>query len=94
LQCKSDPKKIRASLAEIKGLGNVGIDIFFDTTQHPWTCLAPFLDPRSAKTADAIGIDSEVKKLWDAVGKGTEKMCRVAVALTEVRLQKVEKGFS
>ncbi|RYP37916.1 hypothetical protein DL767_002788 [Monosporascus sp. MG133] len=79
-----DRTKIRAELKRIKGLGDVGIDIFFDTAQHVWPCLAPFLDPRSAKTAEAVGIGSDVQQLWDAVSREPEQMCRLAAALTKI----------
>ncbi|RYP66948.1 hypothetical protein DL771_007522 [Monosporascus sp. 5C6A] len=79
-----DRTKIRAELKRIKGLGDVGIDIFFDTAQHVWPCLAPFLDPRSAKTAEAVGIGSGVQELWDAVSREPEQMCRLAAALTKL----------
>ena len=92
-QTKSDPKKIQATLKEIKGLGDVGVGVFCDTAQHLWTCLAPALDARSTKTAEAVGLGSDVEALWNAVGEDAEKMCRLAVALTEVRLQKAEKDF-
>ena len=93
-QTKSDPKKIRAALKEVKGLGDVGVGVFCDTAQHLWTCLAPALDSRSIKTAEAVGLGSDVDALWNAIGKDAEKMCRLAVALTEVRLQKAEKDFA
>ncbi|RYO93910.1 hypothetical protein DL762_000865 [Monosporascus cannonballus] len=86
--------KIRAELKRIKGLGDVGIDIFFDTAQHVWPYLAPFLDPRSAKTAKAVGIGSDVQQLWDAVSREPEQMCRLAVALTKVRLDGLKSEFT
>ncbi|RYO91206.1 hypothetical protein DL764_008312 [Monosporascus ibericus] len=89
-----DRTKIRAELKRIKGLGDVGIDIFFDTAQHVWPCLAPFLDPRSAKTAEAIGIGSDVQQLWDAVSREPEQMCRLAAALTKVRLDGLKSEFT
>ncbi|KAL8930835.1 MAG: hypothetical protein Q9208_000376 [Pyrenodesmia sp. 3 TL-2023] len=90
----SSPPKIRALLKEIKGIGNVGLDIFCDTAQHIWPCLAPFIDPRSMKTAQQCGLGDDVEKLWAAVGKDPEKMCRLAAALTTVRLDKKEKEFA
>ncbi|RYP93125.1 hypothetical protein DL770_000782 [Monosporascus sp. CRB-9-2] len=89
-----DRVKIRAELKRIKGLGDVGIDIFFDTAQHVWPCLAPFLDPRSAKTAEAVGIGSDVQQLWDAVSQEPEQMCRLATALTKVRLDGLKSEFT
>ncbi|KUI66441.1 hypothetical protein VM1G_02177 [Cytospora mali] len=84
------PTKIRAALKEIKQLGDVGIDIFFDTAQGVWPCLAPFIDPRSKKTADAIGIGSDEGVLWKEVGEDPVQMCKLASALTSIRLDKKE----
>ncbi|KAI0138189.1 hypothetical protein F4776DRAFT_621018 [Hypoxylon sp. NC0597] len=88
-----NPTKIRAELKQIKGLGDVGINIFFDTAQHIWPCLAPFVDPRSLKTAEAIGIGGDVNVLWQEVSEDPEKMCRLASALTKLRLDGKEKEF-
>jgi hypothetical protein len=91
-QNNSDPTKIRAALKEIKGLGDVGVDIFFDTAQGLWPCLAPFVDPRSLKTAGQLGLGS-VDELWREVGEDPMEMCRLNWALTTVRLEKREKEF-
>lgn len=91
----SSPSEIRTRLKEIKGLGDVGIDIFMDTAQAVWPCLAPFLDPRSAKTAGAIGIPGNAQTLWSTkdIDQDPGKMCSLASALTNVRLDKREKEF-
>lgn len=92
-RASSAPSKIRTLLKEIKGLGNVGIDIFFDTAQGVWPCLAPFIDPRSLKTAEQIGLGSDVDSMWQDVGKDAVEMCKLSSALTTVRLEKKEKEF-
>ncbi|KAI9846860.1 MAG: hypothetical protein M1837_003472 [Sclerophora amabilis] len=89
----SSASKTRDLLKEIKGLGEVGINIFFDTAQGLWTCLAPFIDPRSLETADQIGLGRDVEKLWLDVGKDPVEMSRLSSALTMVRLDKKEKEF-
>ncbi|KAJ0107229.1 hypothetical protein J7T55_007599 [Diaporthe amygdali] len=92
-QAQNDPSKIRTALREIKQLGDVGVDVFFDTAQAAWPCLAPFVDPRSRETAAEIGIGGDVDKLWGAVGKDPVGMCKLAGALTLVRLEKREEEF-
>ena len=89
-----DPKKIRAELKTIKGLGDVGIDIFFTTAQHIWPCRAPWIDPRSLATAEKIGLGKVVHALWDEVGRDPEAVCRLAYALTDVRLEKKESEWA
>lgn len=91
----SSPSEVRKRLKEIKGLGDVGADIFFDTAQGVWPCLAPFIDPRSAKTAEAIGIPGDAHVLWESkeVNRDPMTMARLAAALTTVRLEKREGEF-
>ncbi len=89
----SSPKQIRAALKEIKGIGEVGLDIFCDTAQAVWPCLAPFIDPRSLKTAQQLGLGS-VEELWQEVDKDAVTMCKLATALTTIRLDKKTSEFS
>ena len=66
-----------------------------DTAQAVWPCLAPFLDPRSAKTADALGLPGDIQGLWESkeIDKDPMRMCKLASALTNVRLNKRESEF-
>jgi hypothetical protein len=82
--------QVRELLKEVKGLGNVGADIFVDTAQGIVASLAPFLDPRSVKTAEAVGLEGDVEELYRLVGRDPMEMCKLAGALTNVRLQKAE----
>ena len=90
---ESSPVKVRNLLQEIKGIGKVGIDIFFDAAQGVWPVLAPFVDPRSMETAKHCGLGSDVGKMWEAVGKDPMEMCKLSSALTMIRLEKKEKDF-
>lgn len=87
------PAKTRKLLQEIKGIGKVGVDIFFDTAQHVWTSLAPFIDPRSLDTAERCGLGRDVDALWVAVGEDSKEMCKLASALTNIRLERKEQEF-
>ena len=86
-------EKARTGLKKINNLGDVGVNIFIDNAQGALPILAPFVDPRSLKTAEAIGLGSDMQKMWRAVEKDPVKMCRLAAALTNVRLQKAEGKF-
>ncbi|KAL8659511.1 MAG: hypothetical protein Q9226_000404 [Calogaya cf. arnoldii] len=90
----SDPARIRGLVKEIKGIGNVGVDIFCDAAQGIWPCLSPFIDPRSMKTAKQCGIGDDLHAIWGSVGEDAEKMCKLATALTKVRLEKKEGEFA
>ena len=89
----SSPAQVRKLIQEIKGIGKVGTDIFFDAVQGIWPSLAPFIDPRSLETAKQCGLGDDVDALWDAVGRDAVKMCKLSSALTMVRLEKKEKEF-
>ncbi|KAL8898027.1 MAG: hypothetical protein Q9192_002285 [Flavoplaca navasiana] len=82
-KASSDPTRIRQLIKEIKGIGNVGVDIFFNTAQSIWPCLAPFIDPRSMKTAKQCGIGDDVRAIWRTIEEDSENMCRLANALTK-----------
>lgn len=89
-----DRSEVQGSLKKIKGLGNVGVDIFCNTAQHIWSSLAPFVDARSLETAKQIGIGNDAETLWEQVGKDAIDMCRLCSALTKIRLEKRQKEFS
>ena len=92
-RANSSPAKTRKHLQEIKGIGKVGVDIFFDTAQNVWPSLAPFIDPRSMETAERCGLGRDVNAIWEMVNKEPEEMCKLASALTIVRLEKKEHEF-
>ncbi|KAI9757361.1 MAG: hypothetical protein M4579_003475 [Chaenotheca gracillima] len=89
----SNSDKVRTLLKEIKGLGEVGVNIFQDTAQGVWPCLTPFIDPRSLETAKQIGLGEDVTEMFKAVGNDPVKMGRLSAALTKLRLEKKEDEF-
>lgn len=84
---------VRERIREVKGVGGVALDIFCDTAQGVWHELAPFLDPRSDKTVGSLGLPTDVGELYEAVRREPVQMCKLASALTTVRLEKKEKEF-
>lgn len=72
----------------------VALDIFCDTAQEGWHELAPFLDPRSQKTAEAIGISWCVDQLYAMTGKDPVVMSKITVAFAAVRFDKLESRDS
>ena len=92
-RANSSPATVRKLLQEIKGIGKVGVDIFCDTAQHVWPSLGPFIDSRSLDTAERCGLGRDVNAIWEAVGKDPEEMCKLASALTNIRLEKLEHEF-
>lgn len=72
----------------------MGVDIFCDTAQGIWPCLAPFIDPRSMKTAKQCGLGDDLHAIWESVGEDEEEMCKLTTALTKVRLGRKEEEFA
>lgn len=66
----------------------MGVDIFCDSAQGVWPCLAPFIDPRSMDTAERCGIGRDIDVMDAVLGKDPMQMCKLASALTMVRLEK------
>lgn len=54
--CEGDATCLRHELKRAKGLGDVGVDIFFREAQGPWADLRPFADKRARKAAVALGL--------------------------------------
>lgn len=81
---------VRKRLEEVKGLGKVALDVFCDTAQGLWHELAPFLDSRSDSAAERVGLPTNVQELYDNVERDPVQMCRLAAALTTMRLDKKE----
>jgi hypothetical protein len=58
-----DPKAERKLLKEFKGLGDVGVDIFFREVQVAWDELMPFADRRALDAAGRLKLPKDSEKL-------------------------------
>jgi hypothetical protein len=83
---EKDPSQERILLKECKGLGDVGVDIFFREAQGAWRELQPFLDKRALKAASALGLPEDAKVLSRAVGQ--DELPRLGAALVRMALAK------
>jgi hypothetical protein len=79
-----DPGKERQLLKECKGLGDVGIDIFFREMQTAWQELYPFADRRTLQAAGRLGLPEDAKSLARLVPR--EGFPRLTAALVRVGL--------
>ena len=82
-EAERDPAKERALLKELKGLGDVGVDIFFREVQVAWDELQPFGDRRAREAAKRLGLRSdpnELRKLADG------KLPQLVAALVRTEL--------
>lgn len=64
-----DPAKERRLLKECKGIGDVGVDIFFREAQAAWPELWPFADERALREARRLGLADDMEALARSVPK-------------------------
>jgi hypothetical protein len=79
-----DPRQERRLLTEVKGLGEVGVDIFFREAQVAWEELFPFVDRRAAQAARRLGLDADPRAL--AGDRNPEAFARLVAALVRAGL--------
>jgi len=78
----AEPEAERKLLKEFKGLGDVGVDIFFREVQSTWDELYPFLDKNALAAAGQLGLPQDASALAGMVRR--EEFPRFATALAEV----------
>lgn len=59
----------RRLLKEFKGIGDVGVDIFFREVQVAWDEVFPFADQRARKNAKELGLPPDTCALLELVGE-------------------------
>ncbi len=64
-----DPAQERNLLKKFKGMGDVGVDIFFREAQAAWDELMPFADDRALKAAKKLGLGDNISDLKNRVDK-------------------------
>ena len=80
-----EPKRERRLLKEAKGLGDVGVDIFFREVQVAWQELAPFADKRSRRAAERLRLPTDPAKLR-RLADGPTEFVRLVAALVRTEL--------
>lgn len=83
-EAERDPGRERKLLKEFKGLGDVGVSIFFREVQGIWDELFPFADDRVLETAEALALPHSAEDLADLVSR--QDMPRLTAALVRTRL--------
>jgi hypothetical protein len=68
---EKDPARERSLLKEIKGIGDVGCDIFFREVQLAWNELYPFADERALHGAHRLGLPATPEALAETVPRHT-----------------------
>jgi hypothetical protein len=79
-----DPEAERRLLKDFKGLGDVGVDIFFREVQVAWPELRPFADGRARDAAERLGLPQDPDGLAGLTPNGD--LPRLVAALVRVEL--------
>jgi endonuclease III len=85
-----NPANERKLLKEFKGIGDVGVDIFFREVQITWQELFPFVDNRVLATARSLGLSSNPFVLAGLV-RNRRDFVRLAAALVRVGFE-IKRG--
>lgn len=83
-EAERDPGKERRLLKECKGLGDVGVDIFFREVQTAWPELYPFADERALRAAGKLDLGGDAEALADLVAR--RDFARLVAALVRAEL--------
>lgn len=86
-EAERDPARERKLLKELKGVGDVGADIFLREVQLDWNELVPFADRRTLQAAQRLGLGSDPQALRRLVDGDTE-YARLVAALVRTGLEK------
>ncbi len=82
-----DPSAERRLLKRCKGVGDVGVDIFFREAQRAWSELYPFADAKAVQAAGRLGLGRDVADLR-RLASGDD-FVRLVSALVRVDLDRV-----
>lgn len=85
-EAERKPKAERKLLKQVKGLGDVGVDIFFREAQVAWEELFPFADRRARDAAKRLRLGSDAEKLSELAGDRDE-FARLVAALVRAELE-------
>lgn len=85
------PAEERHLLKQFKGLGDVGVNIFFREVQVAWDELYPFADAKAIMAARRLGLGADAEELARLVDR--EDFARLVAALVRVALAKAFDEF-
>jgi hypothetical protein len=86
-EAEADPATERKLLKQFKGIGDVGVNIFFREAQVAWPELFPFADEKVFASAKRLGLPVEVNALRQLV-PGRRDFARLVAALMRVQLER------
>jgi len=83
-EAEREPKRERSLLKGLKGIGDVGVDIFFREAQATWDELRPFADRRALDAAKRLDLGKDAEALADLVPE--RDLPRLVAALVRTEL--------
>lgn len=69
-EADGDVKRLQGLLKQVKGIGNVGADIFLREVQGAWPAVRPYLDKQAVKGAQRLGLPDDRESLAALVRDG------------------------
>ena len=84
-EAERNPDQERKLLKKFKGLGNVGVDIFFREAQAAWDELMPFADDRALKAAKKLDLGDNISDLKNRVDQ--KDFTRFIAGLVRIELE-------
>ena len=84
-EAECDAGRERKLLKQFKGLGDVGVDIFFREVQVAWEEVAPFADRRALAAAERLGLGKDEQALLRVAER--EDFPRLVAALVRTELE-------
>ena len=84
-EAERDPKRERKLLKEFKGMGDVGVDIFFREVQVGWEEHFPFADKRALDAAARLKLGKDPEALAELTGR--KDFPRLVAALVRTELE-------
>ncbi|KAL2810784.1 hypothetical protein BJX63DRAFT_401324 [Aspergillus granulosus] len=83
-----DRQRVKELVHEVKGLGDLGVELFFNNVQSVWPSIAPFVDSRSLQTAKEAGFGTDLDAIYADLEQDSVKMCKLANAFSTARLER------
>ena len=83
-EAEREPRRERSLLKELKGIGDVGVDIFFRETQSAWDELRPFAERRALDAAKRLDLGGDAGTLAELVSE--RDLPRLVAALVRTEL--------
>jgi endonuclease III len=90
-EAEQDPVRERKLLKGLKGIGDVGVDIFFREAQAAWDELLPFADKRVLKASKKLGLGEDLSELSSLVKE--DDFPRFAAGLVRIELENGYRSF-